>query len=540
MHVSLLSTFAAATCLVGFGKAHSWVDLLRNIANDGSFTGEPGYPRGYHNHSEAGFDDKTMVYLVDQQDPNPGLCMADQQLNSPRTPGAVNLQATPDSMIALLYQENGHVTLPQNQPGKPPNRGTIYIYGTTQPAQNETFNNVFGKWTADGKGGDGRGKLLSMQNFDDGQCYQKNTGDISDARQQKYKIQAATLPEGSDLWCQNNLIVPSDAAPGKPYTLYWVWSWPTAPGAPGLPEGKNETYTTCMDIDITAGSSNSKAAAVPIKFAQTSDIQGAALPAAVKQMASGSNIFVQDPAKAASGASVASAAAPAAGATTAVSPIVKSAAALSDMKYADVLTQPPASQASAAASSLVINPVPTGSVPVASPSATAAASPAASTAVASAAPVSVSVSIQTVVVTVPAATAAASTAAVLSEAPVSGSSGPMAPAAAATSSAAATASAPIGTVAPANSSVAAPSPNPCKAPGANKNSVIFAGEGAQGHTVKRSLDEESGDQTVAAVSGSRADVIKEPLQEALQVRTRLTSLPRSHRRSAKFYKQYTH
>jgi hypothetical protein len=35
--------------------------------------------------------------------------------------------------VTMRYFENGHVTLPQNQPGKPLAGGTIYVFG--QPSQ---------------------------------------------------------------------------------------------------------------------------------------------------------------------------------------------------------------------------------------------------------------------------------------------------------------------------------------------------------------------------------------------------------------------
>ena len=464
-----------------------------------------------------------MVYLVESNGQKPSMCMQDQQGGLPQTPGAPNLQASPGSMIALLYQENGHVTLPQNQPGKPSNRGTVYIYGTSQPKPNETFHEIHNVWNADGTGGDKRGQLLSTQNFDDGQCYQMNNGDISKARSSKFQIQKPTDPEGGDLWCQNNVMLPKNTEAGKPYALYWVWDWPTAPGAPGLPQGKNETYTTCMDVQVTGGSSSSKAAAKPIKYSQTSNYQGAALPAAVKELAQGSNIFVQDPA-AGKGSSVASAGA----ASSAVSQASGSMTALS--KHANVVAQPAtpapasqaqASQAPAAATSLVIDPVPTGSVPVTT--ASAASTPSPTAAAASGAPVSVSVSVKTVTVmatnavaTGTAAAAAANTAAVLSEAPVSGSSGPMAPAATAPAG-----TSPTPTVQAAAAATQSSEPAPakkCTAPGAQKRSNVFAGP-------------DSSDNPKAKRS---EEFVEEPLEEALNVR----EVPRAHRRSAKFLKNY--
>ena len=56
------------------------------------------------------------------------------------------------------YQENGHVTLPDNQPGKPANRGTVFVYGTTQPSPTDTLLAIHRVWNAAGTGGDQRGE----------------------------------------------------------------------------------------------------------------------------------------------------------------------------------------------------------------------------------------------------------------------------------------------------------------------------------------------------------------------------------------------
>ena len=183
--------------------------------------------------------------------PTDMMCRSSQQ-NLVQTDGSPRLKAPAGSFVALRYQENGHVTLPENQPGKAPNRGTVYIYGTTQPKPDDTLLSIHKVWNSDGSGGDKRGVLLASQPYDDGQCYQVNGGKISTTRQAEFKHTASQLM-GEDLWCQNDVKIPSDAPSGKPYTLYWVWDWPTAPGAdPGLPKGKEETYTTCMDVDVTA------------------------------------------------------------------------------------------------------------------------------------------------------------------------------------------------------------------------------------------------------------------------------------------------
>jgi hypothetical protein len=178
-------------------------------------------------------------------------------------------------MVALRYQENGHVTIPSTQVGKPPNRGTVFVYGTTQPSNSDTLLGIHKVWTPDGKGGDGRGVLLATRNFDDGQCYQVNSQLLSEERQAEFKHEAVN-PMGTNLWCQTDVQLPSSIDADK-YTLYWVWDWPTEPGAdPNLPSGKNETYTTCMDINIPNNSGNNKGAS-SIDFIKGQDLNYAAV-----------------------------------------------------------------------------------------------------------------------------------------------------------------------------------------------------------------------------------------------------------------------
>jgi hypothetical protein len=200
------------------------------------------------------------------------MCMNTQNTQN-QTDGSPRLQAAPGSAIALRYQENGHVTLPQNQPGKPENRGTVFVYGTTQPNSKDTLLAIHKVWNAAGTGGDKRGVLLSTQNFDDGQCYQQNGGSISIARQHAAgagfvnNIKPPDPLMGSNLWCQQNIALPTNAPVGKPYTLYWVWDWPTLPGIdPDLPQGKNEIYTTCMDVDVIQGNTLQVSSFAPLNI----------------------------------------------------------------------------------------------------------------------------------------------------------------------------------------------------------------------------------------------------------------------------------
>ena len=271
MYSSAATALAALALVVSPSLQHSWVEEMDVIdPKTGTFTGTPGYCRNNTKRTVPGFSDPLMVHIlpgqgqpsIEERDTIPAtdltgitnndkMCKMTQQ-TAYQADGSPRLQAAPGALVSLRYQENGHVTLPQNQPGKPKNRGTVYIYGTTQPKFPELFLDVFGKWTADGTGGDRRGRLLATQPFDDGYCFQVNGGDISTARQAAHPHEPDQLM-GANLWCQNNIAIPTDAATGKPFTLYWVWDWPTEPGVdPNLPKGKAEIYTTCMDVDIVA------------------------------------------------------------------------------------------------------------------------------------------------------------------------------------------------------------------------------------------------------------------------------------------------
>jgi hypothetical protein len=266
-------------------NAHTWVEQLSVIAPNGTFVGAPGYPRGNVLRTASDFSDTTMTFLIPPSSranvtlvlPSDKLCKDTQQERT-QTAGSPRLQASAGDAVALRYQENGHVTLPWNQPGKPANRGTVYVYGTTKPKVGEKILDVHGIWNSDGTGGDGRGVLLSKQNFDDGRCYQINSGNISQARQQEYPHQANQLM-GADMWCQQDIKLPSTAPTSKLYTLYWVWDWPTLPGVdPTYPHGKTEIYTTCMDVDVMASTSQKIGNTREEGYVTGQDLNKAAIP----------------------------------------------------------------------------------------------------------------------------------------------------------------------------------------------------------------------------------------------------------------------
>jgi hypothetical protein len=254
-------------------NCHTWIEQLTVVAPNGTYVGAPGYIRGNVKRDAPGFGDPLMVNLLPPDGgpntllPTDLMCKS-TQTSQTQTDGSPRLQAAPGAAVALRWQENGHVTLPQNQPGKPANRGNVYVYATSDPKDDDTFLGIHEQWNPEGTGGDKRGKLLSVSSYDDGRCYQVNGGAISTQRQTEFSHTPSPLT-GADLWCQQNFALPADAPDGKPLTLYWVWSWNTQAGIdPGLPNGKTEIYTSCLDIDI-ALANNSGAAGPPATVSQS-------------------------------------------------------------------------------------------------------------------------------------------------------------------------------------------------------------------------------------------------------------------------------
>ncbi|KAJ9130548.1 hypothetical protein NKR23_g12135 [Pleurostoma richardsiae] len=286
--------------------AHSWVEQLLRIAPNGTMVGPAGFIRGYVGRS-PGFDEALDLNLIPPNGRPDGkiihsddlMCRSTQTVGNYSTEYPM-LRAAPGDLVALRYQENGHVTLPLAS--KPENRGTVYIYGTTSPSNNDTLLAIHKVWTADGQGGDRRGRLLATRNFDDGQCYQVNDGPISVARQALFK-KAPEDPQGADLWCQADVRLPADMPETGTYTIYWVWDWPTmsaptasskrqvargdrarryAMGNPVAPRNATpsvvipEIYTSCMDIE---GTSEALSAGQALSFETGQDLNNAAISA---------------------------------------------------------------------------------------------------------------------------------------------------------------------------------------------------------------------------------------------------------------------
>lgn len=255
-------------CLAALSQvalAHSWIEQLSNVAPNGAYISGYGYPRGFVDKGISHFDQASNVWLsppLEQQPPfisqHNFLCHPAQR-TAHQTPDYPRLQSVAGGMLAMRYAEGGHATIiggGVGLSGKPEQGGTVFVFGTSRPSAEEALTDVL-QWNRDGTGGDRRGRLLTAQNFDDGRCYQlRKESPLANARKAQVPNPVAGQP-GSDneLLCETDVRLPIDAELGKPYTLYWVWQWPTAPHIDlAYPDkedaGKDEYYTSCMDVDI--------------------------------------------------------------------------------------------------------------------------------------------------------------------------------------------------------------------------------------------------------------------------------------------------
>lgn len=264
MRFSFGTALVAALAFSSTTVAHSWIEQINVIGADGNYTGNAGYPRGYVERGSPGFSDTNMTYLLPPDsagrirvNASDLLCMPTQRQANSSSANFPSLVAQPGNMVAMKYLENGHVSLPDNQVGKPGSGGLVYVYATTNPNENQTLLDTL-SWTTNNTLPQGR--LLAIQNFDDGRCYQINSGPISTARQKEFPDPIQGQP-GSvhEQWCETDIEVPEDAEAGS-LTVYWVWQWPTLPNMdPGIPDGKDEIYTTCSDFQIVTNSSKAVA-----------------------------------------------------------------------------------------------------------------------------------------------------------------------------------------------------------------------------------------------------------------------------------------
>lgn len=244
---------------------------MQVIGTNGSYIGDYGYPRGYVARQDTNFNEFINLWQVPGND-MPGYLHINSTMKICRpTQRTANyssdypkLQVAPGSFVAARYEENGHVTQPWIPAGKPNETGTVWVFGTYEPSSTETLTNVLA-WTSDGKGGDGKGWLMSAQSFDDGRCYQANDRPISVNRQMEFPLFRTDQPGvRAEQWCETDFQIPATAPVGSTLSLYWVWSWNTANYTVGAPCGKDEYYTACADVDVVDGGANlAKLAARP-------------------------------------------------------------------------------------------------------------------------------------------------------------------------------------------------------------------------------------------------------------------------------------
>ncbi|KAI1772624.1 hypothetical protein F4818DRAFT_134093 [Hypoxylon cercidicola] len=262
-------TILAACRAVG---AHSWVEEVRKIDLSGAFEGEVGYPMHWANRTPPNaFSDLIAQTKILDTKPNPAVCKP----KDGAYPGSVNrLTASAGDYVALIYQENGHVTQPFITK-RPYRDGVVSIYGTMQHEDGDGINDVLNSWTADGQGGNGKGKLLATHFYDDGQCYQ-NAGQDFNIPIYAQRFKQYNLPE---LYCQSDFQLPEDLPETGTYTVMWVWDWPLI-----VTDTQNvtEIYTSCAEITLEPRKSNNTIKAM--KFSKDTPVNSAGISSQLLNM----------------------------------------------------------------------------------------------------------------------------------------------------------------------------------------------------------------------------------------------------------------
>ncbi|KAK0748068.1 hypothetical protein B0T21DRAFT_355755 [Apiosordaria backusii] len=237
---------AAFLALFETAKGHSWPETTQRIAPNGTFIGQEGFDRA---HIDRENPQEQFDYLL----PPNGLAEGKvirwdlpivRKSQGPFSSSSYSekfpmLKVAPGDFVAIFYLENGHVTRADTaNPNKPINRGTIYLYGTTENDLSQTtITDVLHTWTADGKGGNGKGRLLATRNYDDGQCHEPipATGDPEGIS----RFRMDEISHSDSLRCQSDLQIPFDVKPGEIFTVLWIWDWPdmNKPGVAVPPVG---------------------------------------------------------------------------------------------------------------------------------------------------------------------------------------------------------------------------------------------------------------------------------------------------------------
>jgi hypothetical protein len=99
------------------------------------------------------------------------------------------------------------------------------------------------------------------------------------------------------MYCETDVKLPDTIEQAKPYTLYWVWQWPTLPGkSDSLPNGKDEYYSICIDVDVPYPDV-AMAAQDASQLAKFAMLQQDAVSTAVSNWASRTALFSDLPSK---------------------------------------------------------------------------------------------------------------------------------------------------------------------------------------------------------------------------------------------------
>ncbi|KAF2680665.1 hypothetical protein K458DRAFT_407146 [Lentithecium fluviatile CBS 122367] len=222
--------------------AHSWVERAYAV-RDGMLVGAPGFPRGNVLRTPT-FRDTDMVYHLPppEREPNvilPGdIICKDSQATRNYTDGSPMLSARVQDHIMLMYQENGHVTKIKDDFGHNRNSGTVTVIGTMYSLPTDTLQGVLSAASKNTSS-----QILRIASFNDGNCYQANGTPEAEHRKSAHQRLHLEI-EGPDLWCSQNVQLPSHIQPGDVYTLYWLWDFDGV--------GFEERYTTCLDIQVVA------------------------------------------------------------------------------------------------------------------------------------------------------------------------------------------------------------------------------------------------------------------------------------------------
>ncbi|TLD12530.1 uncharacterized protein PgNI_04339 [Pyricularia grisea] len=281
--ISTSGALSALLLLAGEATAHSWPETIQRIGKKGEFLEPKGYTRNFRPR-EGREDENFSKNLGGPNDPikgplcNPALGTKADGYKNAKYP---KLKAAPGEMIAIRYLENGHVTGPDLK--KPTNRGTVYIYATTEPRDGQAIQDVHKKWTADGQGGDKKGRLLAMRNYDDGRCFEGNNN--KDESKRRSALPGFTQP-GKDSsvhnWCQNDIKLPADIKKGD-LTIYWVWDFSltdkentakTSDDLNGAKVVSKEFYSSCMEIALDESIKSNE----PFQFDEKQNFKDAADP----------------------------------------------------------------------------------------------------------------------------------------------------------------------------------------------------------------------------------------------------------------------